>query len=1092
MIETLNNMANNNCNVCEKFVRSSHAYVCNVCSRKSHAKCLGIQSKFFQDVWMCNICRQDVFPFSSFEPELTKLGGGNDLRGFKSLFQKLNSISDFNCLNDTNDISTSINCKYYTCDEFNSLSSKASLSFFHTNIASLSKHFDELSSLLLNLNHSFDIIGITETKLNSSNSDNHLLLNYSFVHTPSASLAGGTGLYISNKHTFKLRNDLSEILYYSGSLESIFIELIFKSTKNIIVGCVYKHPHFDINDFNEFYLSPLLSKVNSENKTILLLGDFNINLLNCETIKSHSDFLDLFGSFYMLPCITLPTRLTSQSSTLIDNIFLSPFSDDIISGNLTVSLSDHLPQFLILYKPSSKKLSPNNIHSRNWSKFDHNSFRRDFDNISWNEILALEKNDCEESFNSFLNELNSLIDIHAPIKKLSKRQLKLATKPWITKGILTSMKIRDNLFREYLESSSPNIKIFLHSRYKQYRNRIVSLLRTSKKLYYRQYFNNNLNNLSNIWKGIREIISLKPSSSNTIISLQINDSICSNPLTVAETFNDYFTSVADKVREEIPFTSHHFSEWLPQSKPSSFFIQPVSPNEVSKIILGLKKGKSSGPNSIPYPILSNISNSLSPILSKLINLSFTTGIYPSKLKEAKVIPVFKKGSPTLVENYRPISLLSNIDKIIQKLMHSRISKFLDKFNIIYSRQFGFRSNHSTTYALIMSIEQIYKAVDSGNYACSVFIDLKKAFDTVDHSILLSKLRNYGICGVALSWFLSSRKQFVSVSGINSSSKHVPHGVPQGSVLGPLLFLLYINDLKNAIPFSTVNLFADDTMLSNHNISLKSLTNKIIIDLKCLTNWLNANKISLNASKTELLIFSPKRKTTTFVSKIKINGKQIFPSTSVNYLGVLIDSKLSWNAHLNLVCTKLRRANGALCKIRHYVPKNLLLSLYYALFHSHMSYSCQVWAQRQNNQTSRILTLQKRALRIISFSDYNSPSSPLFLQFKILSFFDFVKFLNIILIFKSLNNMLPDSLTDVLNLTPLTVNARTSHHPSRLKRGILLLPRTSTISYGNFSIRYQSILSWNILQNFLNIDNLSTLSYSKLKFLIKSYYLSSYV
>ena len=232
-------------------------------------------------------------------------------------------------------------------------------------------------------------------------------------------------------------------------------------------------------------------------------------------------------------------------------------------------------------------------------------------------------------------------------------------------------------------------------------------------------------------------------------------------------------------------------------------------------------------------------------------------------------------------------------------MYNRIYKFLDKNNI-YSLQFGFRQHYSTLYT-----EAIMKALDDGNFACGIFVDLHKAFDTVDHSILLSKLCHYGICGLTNKWFesyLANCKQFVSIDGFVSSTSSIASGVTQESVLGPLLFLLYINDLH---VHCTVHHFADDTNLLIINKSLKRLHKLLNSDLKDLTNWLNGNKISLNVSKTELIIFKPKRKPLDFNMKIKLNGKRLYPTDSVKYLGVKIDSKLNWKSHVNVTATKLK-------------------------------------------------------------------------------------------------------------------------------------------------------------------------------------------
>ena len=260
-------------------------------------------------------------------------------------------------------------------------------------------------------------------------------------------------------------------------------------------------------------------------------------------------------------------------------------------------------------------------------------------------------------------------------------------------------------------------------------------------------------------------------------------------------------------------------------------------------------------------------------------------------------------------------------------MYSRIITYLDSHRISFERQFGFRRSHSTTHTLINIVERIRKSLDDGNFACGVFVDFQKAFDTVDHSILISKLNHYGVRGKASDWFksyLSNRSQFVSIISTNSSIKTIPHGVPQGSVLGPLLFLIYINDLNHAIFSSETFHFADDTHLLHFNLDLLSLCNRVNRDLRSLQTWLKANKISLNAGKTEFLIFRHRCKALPFTPFLKIGGKKIFQSRSIKYLGVLIDSHLNWKAHTASLSTKLARANGIISKLRHYVSTSTML------------------------------------------------------------------------------------------------------------------------------------------------------------------------
>lgn len=254
-----------------------------------------------------------------------------------------------------------------------------------------------------------------------------------------------------------------------------------------------------------------------------------------------------------------------------------------------------------------------------------------------------------------------------------------------------------------------------------------------------------------------------------------------------------------------------------------------------------------------------------------------------------------------------------------------IYQFLTRHKIIFTQQFGFRKKYSTAQTLQNICQQLMDALDSGNFACGVFIDLQKAFDTVDHEILLKKLFHYGIRGKPLNLlrlYFSNRQQFVSINGYNSTYKFVRHGVPQGSVLAPLLFLIYINNLHHAMKYSLVHHFADDTNLICFNKSLKSLSKRINIDLKLLTQWLNANKISLNASKTEYTLFRHKLKQVNYDFRIKMNGKRIFPSDAIKYLGIFLDSNLSWKSQISAAAIKLKRANGALSILRHYITQSL--------------------------------------------------------------------------------------------------------------------------------------------------------------------------
>ena len=272
--------------------------------------------------------------------------------------------------------------------------------------------------------------------------------------------------------------------------------------------------------------------------------------------------------------------------------------------------------------------------------------------------------------------------------------------------------------------------------------------------------------------------------------VNVGNTLVTDPTVISDSFNNYFVSITESIRKNIPFASKHFSSFLKNPVGNSIFFSPTDSIEVIGCISSINLGKSSGPFSIPSKILSALKGEMSVPLSKIINRSFSTGIFPNNLKLAKVIPIHKNGSKLELTNYRPISLFSNIDTIFEKLLYKRVYGFLDNNTALYEKQFGFRKSYSTSQALLNISQKIMDALDKGNYTCEVFIDLQKAFDTVDHEILLKKLSHYGICGTALSLFrsyLTDRKQFVSLGGVNSAGKVIKHGVPQGSVLGPLLF-----------------------------------------------------------------------------------------------------------------------------------------------------------------------------------------------------------------------------------------------------------------------------------------------------------------
>ena len=685
--------------------------------------------------------------------------------------------------------------------------------------------------------------------------------------------------------------------------------------------------------------------------------------------------------------------------------------------------------------------------------------------------------------------MNLLLDQYAPYKKVSKYKLKFRNKPWLSKGLQTSIQIKNSFFKKYIKAKDELTKSRLHEKYKNYRNLLSTLIKKSKENYYNNFFQSNLKNIRNTWKGIKSLISNSQFGLLAPKSIYSNGTLTSDSKGIANAFNNYFWTVAKDIQSSIRFSFKSFEDYLNNIFHKSFFISPTDSIEICEIISNLSIDKSQGPNGIPTKVLHLLKNDISNILADLFNKSFTTGIFPSALKTAKIIPIHKKGNKLECGNYRPISILSNLDKILEKLMYNRIYSFLEENNLIYDLQFGFRKSYSTTLALLSLTENINHQVDNGKFGCGIFIDFQKAFDTVDHNILVNKLSYYGIRGKANDWFrsyLSGRKQFVSINGFDSDLKDICCGVPQGSVLGPLLFLIYINDLYSSIKSCKVHHFADDTNLLHFSDSVKTLNKVINQDLKQLVHWLNANKIALNVSKTELVFFKPRKKQKDFDLNIKLAGKKLFQTSSVKYLGIKIDANLNWKDHQNSIAIKLNKANAILLKLRKYVNENILKSIYYSIFESHLNYCSIVWSQNVDS-SNRLFILQKKAIRTISFAERLSHTSPLFSKSKILKFYDKVSIENCIFISKSLSNQLPVFFQGWFLFCSSTHN----HHLRSSNLGVIKVPSFKTKSHGRLSFRINAIYTWNNLQKMFKDFSFCNSNYTKIKAVLKSYYLNQY-
>ena len=409
-------------------------------------------------------------------------------------------------------------------------------------------------------------------------------------------------------------------------------------------------------------------------------------------------------------------------------------------------------------------------------------------------------------------------------------------------------------------------------------------------------------------------------------------------------------------------------------------------------------------------------------------MSLIQGIVPDAMKIAKVIPIYKAKNKELFTNYRPISLLPVISKILERVVHCRLYSFLTRYNILYDSQYGFRNKHSTINAITEFTNDIMSSFDMKHTSLAVYLDLSKAFDTIDHSILLKKMAHYGIRGKTLEWFksyLNQRVQYVTYKSTNSKSLNIPCGVPQGSVLGPLLFILYSNDIPNSLKYSKSILFADDTTVYISGEDVTDLFRCLNHDLSKLNDWFKANKLSLNVNKTNYMLFN---KNTALLPPdvcLYIGTDKLEQVRCTKFLGLHIDDHLEWDIHINHCKSKVSSGIHAMNIAKNILSGKHLRIIYNSLVHPYLSYGNLLWGNSYKKYINKLEILQKKAIRCMSKATYNEHSSPLFKRNKITKFKDIHSSQLGQLMYDFVNNNLPPPLMDLY-----TRNSEIHQHNTR--------------------------------------------------------------
>ena len=909
---------------------------------------------------------------------------------------------DFNLLGDylitdptNNDHQSS--CKYYTLAQYNDChqSSTLNCSLINYNIRSFHANGDNFNSFLETNQDSLpDFIILSETWNTPNNVQLCNIDGYTSHHAFRAAGSRGGGISV----LCKKKNQTSQLLHSECSehIESCIVKVKFNYTNVIIVG-IYRPPSGSIDVFCSKIENILRSFDGGD--LVIVSGDININLTDVHSNQT-TQFTSMMYSLHYLPTIDQPTRFgntesNTHSLSTLDHIWVNQILP-LQAGIIYYDATDHCPTFLKFYCHKTNQPESKTITFRPFSEQNMERLMTEIRQTDWNAIIGDPVADLDRSCDSFTNYLNNLYTKNFPTKKKTI-SFKRISKPWINSEIKKLINLKSEYYKLYRENSISS------TTNNQIKNKVNKIVKKCKDQYYLNLFNTYRKNTKKSWDLIQSLIGCQ-NRREVIQKLVIDDNTYTDPTDIAEKFIQYFGNIATDLDSKLPSNDlsplHYIS---PIS--NSLFLNPITPIQCSLIIRKLKNTKSDI-NVMPVRIFSALHSQLSNPLSLLINTSFSLGYFPKSLKLARITPVHKQGPKENPSNYRPISSLPYLSKVFEKSMTNNLISFLDKFSIISKSQFGFQKNISTSDALVHLTELIYKSLDHKKHHISILIDLKKAFDTMNHNILLRKLELYGIRHLPLMWiesYLRDRPSCVGLGGANISNINISNiGIPQGSIIGPILFLIYINDLPNISTNINTTLFADDTTISISDNSFNDLIQKTNTELAKIHDWTISNRLTINVDKTETLLFT-NRPNDNNGNCIQLNETDINFTPSCKFLGTFIDNKLTFSKHINHILGKLSRGAGILYKIKDQLPTRARINYYYGMLYPFLSYNILVWGSTYETHITPLILQQKRIIRTITDAAYLDHTSPLFKNLEILKVRDIYRFQLLVHTYKDISN-----------------------------------------------------------------------------------------
>ena len=919
------------------------------------------------------------------------------------------------------------------------------LSVAHLNIRSIRNKVDFIENSFSD----FQVICLTETHIsNDFDSSKILLENLNLYRNDCTNFSGGLITYVNCELFSKRRDDLE-----SPNIQTLWVEVKYKN-KNILICNVYRPPSSPVSFWENFNIC--IEKALDVNSNLLIVGDINENqLLTANNKFNQIMIMNSLNSF-----ITEPTRVTPYSSTLIDPIAISNDLEPINYGVIDIpsDISDHKSTYVHIKFPSNISAT---LKRTVWlyKRADYDKLNTLIANENW-DFIELET--INNATSNFTQKLLDLIKTCIPSKEVTIRK---NDKPWYDNEVRKFSRKRDRMKATALRTNNPN-----HwSRYKYLRNKVNNLKKHAKESFYSNLeeivFNATANDQKTYWKMLRQFVNknkplnvIPPLESDTTLEIAFTDEDKANQL------NDYFVSIS---------TLNDQTAQLPNFQPlSESIIENInlSENEIEEVIQTLLPNKAVGEDLIGHRVLKNIKSTISKPLCMLYNKSLSECSFPDPWKSAIVMPLFKKGDSHKASNYRPISLLSCVAKLMERVVYKHIYNHLVSNNLIYAKQSGFLTGHSTVYQLIDIYHQLSQSQDIKSSTCIVFCDISKAFDRVWHKGLLFKLKQNGIGGPILKWidsYLSNRKQKVFVNSSYSCIKSTNAGVPQCSVLGPLLFLVFVNDIVEKL-LCIARLFADDTSIAFTSRNTQDIEAIINQDLQLISCWAKQWLVSFNPNKTQALFFS--HRVNENPPMLLFENIPVQFVDSHKHLGVSLSKNGKWHDHIDNLLKSASSILAMMRKIKYSVNKKTLSQLYTSFLRPILEYSSVVWDGCTQSEQDSLEKIQHEAARIVTGLTRSVSLSNLYKEINWLSLADRRKYHKLILTYKIKSGITPGYLNE---LFPSTIDTATPY-PLRNSDDFVVLNRRTELFAKSFVP--SAITLWNSLP--ANIKSLETLNQFK--------------